>query len=61
MYIRSLFERDKLMLSSYFNDEISKISDPAEIILKEEKFAGALQIITKVHVFQVINMIKERQ
>ena len=61
MYIRSLFERDKIMLSKYFNDEIGKMTDPAEITQKEEKFAEALRIITKVHVLQVINMIKEQQ
>ncbi len=60
MYIRSLFERDKLMLSKYFKDEIQKMTDPAEITKREEKFSDALRIITKVHVLQVINMIKER-
>lgn len=60
MYIRSLFERDKLMLSKYFTKEISKISDVAEIPKKEEKFSEALRLITKVHVLQVIKMIKER-
>lgn len=61
MFIRSLFERDKLMLSKYFNEEIGKITEPGEITAKEEKFAEALRLITKVHVLQVINMIKERQ
>lgn len=60
MYIRSLFERDKLMLAKYFTDEIGKISDAIEITQKEEKFSNALRLITKVHVLQVINMIKER-
>jgi hypothetical protein len=60
MFIRSLFERDKLMLSKFFNEEIGKISDAAEITQKEEKFAEALRLITKVHVLQVINMIKGR-
>jgi len=59
LFIRNMFDRDKKMITEYFQDEIGKISEPAEVVMKEEKFAAIMSMITKVHVLQIVAMIKE--
>lgn len=58
MFIRNLFEKKEDFLLLYYKDEIAKIQESEEDS-KVDRLAVALNEIVKVHIKQVIKMIKE--
>ncbi|MFZ2484836.1 MAG: hypothetical protein WAW81_02770, partial [Minisyncoccia bacterium] len=58
-YIRRLFEKDREFLSDYFRKELELLDGTEEEQLA--KLADVLHGITKVHVNQIVNMIKNLQ
>ncbi len=58
--IRNICERDREFLNKHFSSELAQIpgDDPAANFIK---FSETLRLITKVHIQQVINMVKDHQ
>ena len=58
LFVRNLFDHDKKIIKEHFRLEVEKISGPEQYVMKEEKFASILAMITKTHILQVIKLIR---